>query len=1169
METNGMTHCCNDASVYQMVRPTYNSIIFSLHLSTMTLERLKKEKNQYLTIIVLDHHLYGSFIVTLHISVTLSKSESESICKFTQQTQTYSIFRRLALKFCKDSFRYNYQTGWKSAELLWTKINRNNIGIITPRVLGPLHILLAKKAAFTSAALFFDTQSEVRNRQTAFIDKDTGDGLDQQIVRGLIQMLDHYSPVAKAFRMMASMRKYLITTTQGHEKQRKDIAVEEKQLKWTRNNQDTLWVDLYHNLCNAVTRGNTNAVGLGKRIVLPRTFTESPRYMMQNYQDAMALCRAYDNPDLFITFTSNPKWPEIAKMNKKPGGIKEERGIVRKLTPAFQRDVRERDNQRRDKGNVTMNEDLLSGLCNIMEMYRTANPGMTVRSRPWPRGVARKEIRNDRAKWAHDFESHDDITEEPWQGNFESWVQDPLHVRPIAHAIWDPHFCQPVVEAFQVSVAERYVNRGRFLVTRPGDIRSENADYTPQPRPLERKRWLKVFIECDYMLHGPCGKDARYAACTIDGKCSKHFLKAFLPETFLDEEMYPHYRRRDNKVTVKKGSSLNYPPLSPKSTIPGCQWAEVKQFQLLKVVLNNLQKGIWRTTRMFHKTYVIILIAEAEARSGYSNRDRYDIYYRVDACPLHVKCEGTGYEIQWAVNVAWGPRENVGTPVSAKVWDSVLQLQGIWACIKGMPETETKQADWKDDTDDESEDQELEAHYMYMAQYSRGYSRSVDYSVTNFDDEPMLSAKVKIKNNNLSQRKSVQTVFLKEREQYFEIQDLKAQLLDKGIAIRVIPNTSVSRPQLKSNHLEDRVMSNNSQGKKQEVEDQLGSFNWWYPKYTPPGYNWKPKSQKGNVNTKISIASSSSRSFYFIVDSGCSKHMTKNLKISTNFVEKFLGTVKFGNDQIAPILGYGDLVQGTITIKRVYYVEGLNHNLFSVGQFCDADLEVAFRKSTCYIRDLKGNDLSQVMAFEIFSHLNFDTINLLSKNNIVNGLSKLKFVKDHLCSSCLEKLRYGVLTEVNTVYWEFLGVGTTNRYAVSSLMDTSYWLSEHVWYCLPSPRCLLCKYKLEVVVADDTAHTVVVMFNDTTTELLKCSAESLLGAGENEDGESSFPTAIRNLIGTTHVLEIKSHTYYKYGTFESFTCWKFNPSEMVDDGASSSTQPMSVDNLNSINEMIV
>nr|GEX37782.1 retrovirus-related Pol polyprotein from transposon TNT 1-94 [Tanacetum cinerariifolium] len=170
----------------------------------------------------------------------------------------------------------------------------------------------------------------------------------------------------------------------------------------------------------------------------------------------------------------------------------------------------------------------------------------------------------------------------------------------------------------------------------------------------------------------------------------------------------------------------------------------------------------------------------------------------------------------------------------------------------------------------------------------------------------------------------------------------------------------------------------------------------------------------------------------FIVESGCSKHMTGNLKLLINFVEKFLGTVKFGNDQIAPILGYGDLVQGAITIKRVYYVEGLNHNLFSVGQFCDANLEVAFRKSTCFIRDLKGNDLltgshgtdlylitlqntnspnpiclmakatsSQAWLWHRrLSHLNFDTINLLSKNDIVVDLPKVKFVKDHLCSSC-------------------------------------------------------------------------------------------------------------------------------------------------------------------------
>nr|GEZ87434.1 retrovirus-related Pol polyprotein from transposon TNT 1-94 [Tanacetum cinerariifolium] len=113
-----------------------------------------------------------------------------------------------------------------------------------------------------------------------------------------------------------------------------------------------------------------------------------------------------------------------------------------------------------------------------------------------------------------------------------------------------------------------------------------------------------------------------------------------------------------------------------------------------------------------------------------------------------------------------------------------------------------------------------------------------------------------------------------------------------------------------------------------------------------------------------------------------------------------MGKVKFENDQIAPILGYGDLVQGAVTIKRVYYVEGLNHNLFSVGQFCDANLEVAFRKSTCYIRDLKGNDLLTASSSQAWlwnhrlSHLNFDTINLLSKNDIVIHLDSFFWSKD-------------------------------------------------------------------------------------------------------------------------------------------------------------------------------
>nr|GFC43576.1 integrase, catalytic region, zinc finger, CCHC-type, peptidase aspartic, catalytic [Tanacetum cinerariifolium] len=93
------------------------------------------------------------------------------------------------------------------------------------------------------------------------------------------------------------------------------------------------------------------------------------------------------------------------------------------------------------------------------------------------------------------------------------------------------------------------------------------------------------------------------------------------------------------------------------------------------------------------------------------------------------------------------------------------------------------------------------------------------------------------------------------------------------------------------------------------------------------------------------------------LDSDCSKHITGDRSQLVNVVQKFLGTVKFGNDHVAKIIGYGDNQIGNMTISREYYVEGLGHNLFSVGQFCDSDLEVAFRQHTCFIRNLDEVDL--------------------------------------------------------------------------------------------------------------------------------------------------------------------------------------------------------------------
>nr|GFB37319.1 Gag-Pol polyprotein [Tanacetum cinerariifolium] len=76
-----------------------------------------------------------------------------------------------------------------------------------------------------------------------------------------------------------------------------------------------------------------------------------------------------------------------------------------------------------------------------------------------------------------------------------------------------------------------------------------------------------------------------------------------------------------------------------------------------------------------------------------------------------------------------------------------------------------------------------------------------------------------------------------------------------------------------------------------------------------------------------------------------------------NFVWKFMGTVRFENDHVAAILGFGDLRWGNILITKVYFVKGLGHNLFSVGQFCDSDLEVAFRRDACFVRNLEGVNL--------------------------------------------------------------------------------------------------------------------------------------------------------------------------------------------------------------------
>jgi hypothetical protein len=65
-------------------------------------------------------------------------------------------------------------------------------------------------------------------------------------------------------------------------------------------------------IIDAIGKGLTDANSVGERVVMPASFTGGRRYHVMNYQDAMAICRVYSPPDLFVTFTCNSKWREIA-----------------------------------------------------------------------------------------------------------------------------------------------------------------------------------------------------------------------------------------------------------------------------------------------------------------------------------------------------------------------------------------------------------------------------------------------------------------------------------------------------------------------------------------------------------------------------------------------------------------------------------------------------------------------------------------------------------------------------------------------------------------------------------------------------------------------------------------------------------------------------------------
>ncbi|GJV69661.1 integrase, catalytic region, zinc finger, CCHC-type containing protein, partial [Tanacetum coccineum] len=173
-------------------------------------------------------------------------------------------------------------------------------------------------------------------------------------------------------------------------------------------------------------------------------------------------------------------------------------------------------------------------------------------------------------------------------------------------------------------------------------------------------------------------------------------------------------------------------------------------------------------------------------------------------------------------------------------------------------------------------------------------------------------------------------------------------------------------------------------------------------------YSMKPKNVKNVGSSKKAK----------IVESKTANHSEPNhswgsnatdIPSSSSLVMTSCPDFRFGNDHIARILGYGDYQLGNVTISRVYYVEGLGHNLFSVGQYCDADLEVVFQKNTCFIRNLEGVDL---LSGSRDTNLYTNSLDDMLKTSLICLLSKASKTKSWLWHRRLSHLNFGTLNKL-------------------------------------------------------------------------------------------------------------------------------------------------------------
>ncbi|GJV53867.1 hypothetical protein Tco_1449608 [Tanacetum coccineum] len=415
---------------------------------------------------------------------------------------------------------------------------------------------------------------------------------------------------------------------------------------------------------------------------------------------------------------------------------------------------------------------------------------------------------------------------------------------------------------------------------------------------------------------------------------------------------------RSNASTKFKGKEIAK-PITPPSESASEEESDLEQAQRDK----DLQKNLALIVKYFKKIYKP---TNNNLRTSSNSRNK-----NMDTSP-------------------WKPK---------RVKDSTYHKEKMLLCKqaeKGVP-LQAEQSDWLADTDEEIDEQELEAHYSFMAkiqevptadsgtdtepleqvQYDAEYNVfanerqhseqpesisntcvvekvdsnvipdspdmcdndiQTDQNVVECDDERVVLANLIVnlkldvdENKNIQkQLKKSNTSLAHELKECKSILAKTSRTLGETKKPKVVP-ISTRKPKSQANKsiatyhkktvASESTIKNSKSYYRMLYEKTNKTWKWWIEQQCPSGYKWVPKTKKKwvpkvrneNLQKRVSFAIDNAsritnivQLILFIIDSGCTKHMTGNLSLLCNFVEKYLGTVCFGNDQFAPILGYGD-----------------------------------------------------------------------------------------------------------------------------------------------------------------------------------------------------------------------------------------------------------------------